>query len=125
MKILLQPAGSKTCGHHCVAMISKRSVEDVTKIIGHSKGTYTIELHRAFAFFSIYTDKRLTRVKGENIPDTCILKIKWKKGGHWVVHHRGNVYDPAYGIYPFRAMNRYHSGRATSYLKILLPESSC
>lgn len=120
MKILYQPEGSKTCGHHCVAMIAEVPVFEVVKVIGHTNGTRTKEIAAALRHFGFNPAERLKRFHHQKqLPVICMLKIIYRKNSHWVVYNNGFVYCPGLGVY------RYHKqaflnqkGRATSFLKI-------
>jgi hypothetical protein len=38
---LQQPHDSKTCGHHCIAMLCGVPVEEVIELVGHTRLTLT------------------------------------------------------------------------------------
>lgn len=103
MKILIQPTGSKTCGHHCVAMITGHSVDHVIKSIGHQRATTTKMVANLLIEYGYTCPMKLTRYKRQELPETCILKYRFagRSTGHWVVKHGPLIYDPSIGVYPF------------------------
>jgi len=90
---LQQPEGSKTCGHHCIAMIAGISVERVIELIGHDKGTNNHQLQKALKKLGFNSECRVYKNK-KYISPLSILLFKWKKGGHWVVCEDGKIFDP-------------------------------
>jgi len=96
IKPVFQPAGSRLCGHACVAMVVGVPLEEVIAVIGHSHGTKTKELVSALRCFGVVCSNRLRVVK-TTLPDLCIAEQPNKTGSnwHWVVMDHGRRYDPA------------------------------
>lgn len=117
MKLIQQPRPSRTCGHHCLAMILDVPVQDVIEQIGHTHGTRPPELmkvlnsHGYFAKLEPYKDRRyLNRI--------CILGIRWEKGGHWRVYNDGVIYDPGY-LYTFDFEDSFHREHGGHYKDVI------
>lgn len=120
IKHIKQPENSNTCGHYCVAMITGKPLEDVIKVIGHTKGTYTREIVAALQHFGLKPlSTRLKRFTS-TVPATCIVKMKflntWRS--HWILVVDGWIYDPAcdfvYGV----KCSGISGGYLSSYLEI-------
>lgn len=117
MKLLQQPGTSRTCGHHCLAMILDVPVQTIIEHIGHEKGTWAKDLIKVLhdygynAHYSAFrNEKYLTNI--------CILGIKWKKGGHWHVYNNGIIYDPGY-FTTFRFEDRFHREVGGHYNQVI------
>lgn len=98
--LLNQLAGSKTCGHCCVAMATGQPLADVIARIGHERGTTMPELYRAAIYFGLVIDPGLTRSAHAPIPDRAILRYRYGrpaiKDSHWVLYWNGTIFDPSY-----------------------------
>lgn len=125
MRLRLQPKGSELCGQYCVAMISGEIPEYVIQIFGHNRGTSFIELTFALRKLGLNPDFKLSKAgKKTKLPKLCILSIKYSNtpaqlgtSGHWVVHYKGIIYDPALGKYPIEELES-KQGKLTSYLRV-------
>lgn len=124
MKHLKQPKNSKTCGHHCVAMVAGVPAKKVISIIGHERATRTKELAAAIGELELFCANRAKRFKQfvDVLPRICILKIHFKKvkHTHWVVFNNGIIYDPGHECtYAFCKEHFDIMGqRATSFIDI-------
>ncbi len=88
-----QPAGSKLCGHSCVAMALGISLDEAVKLIGHKKGVRNYELIRALGHRA--ATKKAVSPKKLTAP--CLIRVKGEKRRHHVVLYEDKmVYDPAY-----------------------------
>lgn len=131
IKQIYQPVGSRTCGQHCVAMITGQDVNYLISEVFKSKGsTRTKQLISAlseFSFISITDRLQLTGFGAvyHNFFDKglFIVKVYWTDGRrftHWMVVKDGKVYCPGYGTFEchndrFRAIK----GRITSFIQIV------
>lgn len=120
-KHIRQPKDSLLCGQACLAMITKQSLEESIKHIGHSHGTITKELVKVLKKFKYKTPKKLLRLS--YIPKYAIAKIPHKnikgypknaRGWHWVVYWNGKRYDPDWNSPSF-----CYNVKASSFLPIL------
>lgn len=98
MNHLKQPANSRTCGHHCIAMICDVPVKDVIDYLGHHHGTKYHEFVKALRHFGKQTADDFISYKSRHyMTKVCIIVVKWKyKGSHAVVYNDGLLYDPGY-----------------------------
>lgn len=125
MVLLTQPENSRSCGQHCIAMITGLPLEEVIAAVGHDRGTYTKDVIRGFNALGLKVPiSRLKPIrKNAVLPQRCILKIKWlgHKRGHWVAYENGMIYDPIGFIHPYHteAYSAYKvPGKITAYLPI-------
>jgi hypothetical protein len=114
IKHIIQPPESSLCGQTCVAKIAGITLEE------------SIEAFAALRKLGIDCgDSPLTRLKGQDKPDTCIVKLHFEgtANTHWVVRHEERFYDPSvYGDSKLnKTKNKYPEGvRQTSYLPIFI-----
>lgn len=122
MEIKLQPKKSRTCGAHCVAMVTGEKVEKVIELIGHKNGTNFRDISRVFKKLGYPNASKKVRTffYQKELPKTCLIALKWKeKGGHWVVYNDGKIYCPGIGIYDYSLKNiDQQSVKAKHYLLI-------
>lgn len=122
MRLKSQPAGSNTCGQHCVAMIADISPAKSIAVFNSRAATSTKKVAAALRHLGFAAEDKLIRFKEEDeLPTLCILKLRWTgtNTGHWVVYNNGTVYDPWYGKYRY-SVKKFQAVGATPrfYLKI-------
>jgi hypothetical protein len=124
---IFQPPNSKLCGQTCVAMIAGITLKESIEAFGGKKGrTRTKDVVGALRKLGINCgDPPLTRLKGQDKPDTCIVKLHFDgtTNTHWVIWHEEIFYDPSlYGDSELnKTKNKYPEGvRQTSYLPIFI-----
>jgi hypothetical protein len=78
IKYQYQPPGSSLCGQTCVAMIAGITLEEsIEAFRGKKGGTRTKEVVAALRKLGINCgDPPLTRIKSQELPDTCIVGLK-------------------------------------------------
>ncbi len=121
-----QPSGSRLCGHSVLAMIRGVPLEKACEMMGHKRGTRTRELVAALGSQALY--QRLVVIGRRpllDLPDPCVLKVKWKKGSHYVLRAGTAVHDPefprAVDLLFWTGWVSQAEGRITSYLPVRLP----
>lgn len=120
-----QPEGSRLCGHSVLAMVLGVPLDRACEVMGHRRGTRTRELVAALGEHAL--DSRL-RVIGKRpllgVPDPCVLKVRWKKGSHYVLRVGTAVYDPefprAVDLLFWTGRVALAEGRITSFLPVRL-----
>ena len=103
MKHLRQPEGSSCCGQTCVAMVTGKSLYNVTSVFG-DHGTHYTTLRSAIVSVGgwKYGLGPIILARGKNgIPrrGTYIAKAIWSRkphASHFIVVHHGRVYDPGW-----------------------------
>lgn len=120
MQLLRQPKGSRTCGQHCVAIVSGITIDESVRRFGHKHGTKTKELIAVLCDLGFITTPKLIRLSPcQKLPHLCILKVRWAKGSHWVVYNNGIIMDPAHGLYEYSNKTiKILGGKFSSYLGI-------
>lgn len=116
-----QPAGSNSCGQHCIAMIVGIDPSEIIELMGSGK-TKTSQLIKALNFHGRKTAPRLIRGLGILDTDkTAICKVRWIAASHWIVYHNKKFYDPGLGA-PVDSSEYLEFikslGHITSYLEI-------
>ena len=116
-----QPSNSRTCGHHCIAMICGVPVQDVIDYLGHSHGTKYPEFVKALRHFGKQTADTFIPYKSRHyMTKVCIMVVNWKgKGSHAVVYNDGLLYDPGYdGVVEFDNKHYMYRGEIITHLNI-------
>ena len=97
-----QPAESKLCGHACVAMFGRSTIEEAIELIGHKRATQTAELAEALRKLGFETDHKLRRVDTGRpmVARPAIFKVVahpayQQRGWHWVAWDGKIFFDPA------------------------------
>jgi len=105
MDLIYQPKNSKSCGQHCVAMITGLDIEQVYELFGHKHGTTFKMVSDVFKKlgYSYSRKKPVVYHYQKELPDICMLLITWdeNKKGHWVVYNKGEIYCPGDGVYAY------------------------
>ena len=132
------PHGSKThgkgwgssCGQACLAMLADVSIEEATAAIGHRNATTWSHLIKGLNMLEI-DHGRQTRhhPKHAALPlsdrRTYLVRVRAKDGkkeyDHWIVLHRGMVFDPSTEILPRNEFLKNYGWRFTSFMEIELP----
>jgi hypothetical protein len=122
LRLVRQPVGSKQCGQACMAMICGLKLKEVVEEMG-TGGTRTKHLVRFLRAHGFWCESKLQRVSSRwklylHIREAyaAVVKITWEKNrSHWVVLHKGRVYDP---IARDRKAVYQFPGKATSYLAV-------
>ena len=122
--LVRQPTGSRQYGHACLSMITKISIEDIVKVVGHDHSTKVKELISILRVLGHEPSDKLIRVsKKRGLPDVAILITRYsgiKRGNwHWVVLYNKHIYDPLqwYPI-PYEHYIKEWDAQVTSYIKI-------
>lgn len=108
IKHIFQPINSKSCGQHCVQMITGKSIDEIYGIFGHSNATTAKMIFSALSTCNIKTKNvRMKAVTKYNLPEFGIVNMYFdnSKMGHWVVLSEGIFYDPSLGVYPVSEMD--------------------
>lgn len=102
MKYKSQPYLSKQCGQTCLAMITGKSIKKICKALDNN---YTTNIYtdlqeylndNGYRALVIY-DK--DGIKWNEVPNSSIIRLKKPcGGGHYIVKHNNEFYDPATGI---------------------------
>ena len=122
IEIVRQPVGSYLCGHCCVAMLTRTSLNYVIQIVGHRGSTGTKQLVKAIRHLGCDCGDRL-RVFGLRwpsiLPRTALVKIDYGcSSWHWVAAIDNVIYDPALGAYEPELYEHPLFGRPTSFLEV-------
>jgi len=122
-----QPAGKPYCGQSVLAMVLGLDLCAGIVRMEHARSTRTRELVDALGDHALDTRLRLVnKTHLLDLPDPCVLKVRWKKGSHYVLRVGLTVHDP---IMP-RGLDVLYwaewlatvGGRVTSYLRVRLAE---
>lgn len=126
IRLLTQDDGSSTCGQHCLAMISGKTVDEVCKLIGRKGGTRTVDMVKGLRILGFECDTKLRPLK-QTLSGTVLLHIRFYNTtksywGHWALYHNRTVYDPGrlvpYNLSSYLISLENKGGRLTSILKI-------
>lgn len=110
MELVTQPPGSTLCGQACVAMLAGVTLKASCKAFGHKCATTLFAARRALKKLGIDSAEKCQAFGKDpaRLPATCLLLLTYAEAfgglGHWVVWHKGQVYDPAGRIYPFEQL---------------------
>jgi hypothetical protein len=113
--MIVQPKGSKLCGHCCLATILDIPLEKAIELIGHERGTRTKELTRHFPHSK-------TKRGTPKTYSLCISRPGWKarRGDwHWIIYKDGRFYDPERGWIKEEA---YDFCKVSSFVEVLTTE---
>lgn len=116
MELIMQPTTS-TCGQACIAMIAKKSVEDVIKDMKTDAPTSIGRLIEILDFYGIKHAERNKRISKKNpVPyKYSILTVHTNEGyTHWTLFCDGRYFDPEFGL----VEGEYTHGKITSFLEI-------
>lgn len=104
----------RTCGLHCVAMITHLPYEFIKKEYPYLKGTSEYKVRMMLGMLGYETDFEWKKfVKGMKLPDLCILHV----ANHWCIHFKGMIYDSNIGIFDIREDRR----RIKHFIKVEIP----
>ncbi len=114
-----QPLESNLCGQACVAMLLRISLDEAIKMVKKTGLTSLRDLRPAISVDYKIHQSRLKVIRHSVLPDICLVKVTWKRGGsHWVIKYKSQIYDPVRG---YMAINQYKqiiAGRMTSYVRL-------
>ena len=117
---IYQSYKEKNCGQIAVSVITGKSLDEITKMIGHSKGTTTKELVKVLRSLGYVCPDRCKPMK--QMPKLAIAQMKnigRKYGWHWVVIDGKKIYDGQCG--KSDGTVNWNGGKITSYLPITEP----
>lgn len=107
-ELLMQPKGSNQCGQHTMAMLTKKSVNEIITLYGTDNATRPTQHMKVLETLGyshsgvIEVDNRKKNVL-QPIHDngTALIRIKFgsKRTGHIMLYKDGKVYDSCNGIY--------------------------
>jgi len=117
MNLIQQPKPSRTCGHHCLAMILDVPVQDIIEQIGHTHGTKPHELMKILEDYGYKVNLKPYKNR-KYLNRICILGIRWGKGGHWRVYNDGVIYDPGFD-FTFTFDESFHREDGGHYDKVI------
>jgi hypothetical protein len=91
---ILQPNGSNLCGQSVIAMLLDIELEEACKLVGHKRQTWTRDMTRTLRAAGWQTsDKRITISSKTQLPELCIINMKWaKRQRHWVIKSGQEIY---------------------------------
>jgi len=118
IKHIKQPSKSSLCGQCCVAMFTGMNLNEVAQAVGTFGGTRTKQLLKVLQPYTSFSKLKRNRISP---PETCLMRVRWEKGSHWVLRYNGLVHDPeleesvSYDVY---LMMIEGIGRITSYLPL-------
>ena len=85
------------CGQAVLAMLSDRSVEEITELVGTERETTLKQMLLALESYGInYKKERRPLTKKQNLPRVCILNLEKPHSWHWSLFFNGTFYDPEY-----------------------------
>lgn len=120
-----QPERSRLCGHSVLAMVLGVTLDRACELMGHRRGTRTRELVKALGEHAL--DSRLRTIGRRpllDVPDPCVLKVRWKKGSHYVLRTGTGIHDPefphAVDLLLWTGWVAEVGGRITSFLAVRL-----
>jgi hypothetical protein len=118
INLIKQPDNSNLCGQACVAMIAGISLDESIKLFNSKGKTNTKQLCYILRERGISCSDKAIRIKNNNKPKFCILKIHYAgyKHLHWCIWNNNKYYDPARGI----KIKLDTFERETSFIKINL-----
>lgn len=87
------------CGQAVLAMLTKRSCEDIAKSLGNDRETDLREMKTFLreSGFEI-SDERVAVVDKSELPELCLLSLETPRCWHWSLYHEGVFYDPEHGV---------------------------
>lgn len=96
MKHLQQPAGSRTCGEHCVAMaLGKADAFGICCEVGRWRGTYYKDLSSILTKHGMSVERPRRVRKNQQLPRQAIVRVRTpNESSHWVYKKGDTVYDP-------------------------------
>lgn len=106
MNLVVQPVQSNLCGQACVAMLVNQSLDDVIKIMGRGKTSYT-DMRTALAWFGHtlgVTNRCRAFINLDGVRSLChnytLLRLHFtgvKNKSHWVIFdlREDMIYDPS------------------------------
>lgn len=87
------------CGQAVLAMLSGRSVSEITELAGTERETTLKDMFRALEILGIsYNPQRIAVEKREQLPEICILSLETPRCWHWSLYYKGTFYDPEHGV---------------------------
>lgn len=87
------------CGQAVLAMLSGRSVSEITELAGTERETTLKDMFRALESLGIsYNPQRIAVEKREQLPEICILSLETPRCWHWSLYYKGTFYDPEHGV---------------------------
>lgn len=116
MDLIMQPTFS-TCGQACIAMIAKKSIEEVIKDMKTNGATSIGQLIEILDYYGIKHAERNKRISKKNpVPyEYSILTIHTSAGyTHWALWYDNKYFDPEFGLIE----GEYTHGKITSFLEI-------
>ncbi len=116
MELIMQPTTS-TCGQACIAMIAKKSVEEVIKDMKTDAPTSIGQLIEILDFYGIKHAEKNKRISKKNPAPYkySILTVHTNEGyTHWTLFCDGRYFDPEFGL----VEGEYTHGKITSFLEI-------
>lgn len=105
------------CGRACIAMIAKKSVEEVIKDMKTDAPTSIGQLIEILDFYGIKHAERNKRISKKNpVPYKYSILTVHTNGGytHWTLFCDGRYFDPEFGL----VEGEYTHGKITSFLEI-------
>lgn len=116
MNLIIQPSFT-TCGQACIAMICKKSIEEVIKDMKTDGPTSIGQLMDILDFYGIRHAERNKRISKKNpiLYPYSICTVHTNKGyTHWTLFYDNKYYDPEFGLIE----GEYIYGKITSFLEI-------
>ena len=116
ISLIRQPEDSNLCGQTCVAMIAGISLNESIKLFNSRGTTTTKNVYEALQKKEISCSDKAIRIKNNNKPKFCIVKIHYTgfKNLHWCIWNNNKYYDPVRGIR--KKLDVFE--RETSFIKI-------
>ena len=114
-----------TCGQTCLAMITKKSVEDICLLMGTKRSTTISQVSNTLNKLGYIVEPKLTRISKKNpLPELAIVKLrkqnrrgKWMNNWHWTVYCNGEFFDPSWGVVKEYILD-LHRMRPVSFMKV-------
>ena len=87
------------CGQAVLAMLSGKSVEEITELVETERETTLRDMLQALKSLGIeYEPQRVAVQKREELPKVCILSLETPRCWHWSLYFKGTFYDPEHGV---------------------------
>ena len=87
------------CGQAVLAMVLRKSVDEIIAFLGNDRETDLKEMKRTFRHFGVnISDRRIAVENAKLLPPIALLSLETPRCWHWSLYCNGTFYDPEHGI---------------------------